>query len=303
MKRDELNDLAAFVAVADEMSFTRAASKLEMSPSALSHAMKSLEGRLGLRLLSRTTRSVSTTEAGERLLKTLRPAFEEISTELTALGELRAKPAGTVRIMACQHSATTLFSPVLPDFLVTYPEIRVEITIVDAPTDIVAGRYDAGIHLSDYVEKDMISVRIGPELRFAVVASPAYFADHPPPRSPRDLDQHRCISYRLGKDGGLCPWEFREEGRPIKVRVDGPLVFNDFDLILAATLAGQGVAHLFENQVTNHLASGRLIRVLDDWCPPFPGYSLYHPSRRQTPPALAALIAALRDQLASRRPA
>lgn len=294
MKRDELNDLAALVVVADEMSFTRAAAKLGMSPSALSHAMKALEDRLGLRLLARTTRRVSTTEAGDRLLKTLRPAFEDINAELTALHGLRDKPAGTLRITTPRHAATSVLCPVLPSFLDTYPEIRVEITIDEGLTDIVESRYDAGIRLGEKVAKDMIAVRIGPDIRTAVVGSPAYFANHPIPTTPQELASHRCINYRFATSGGLYPWEFEKEGRSFQVRVDGSLVFNDGDLILAAALAGQGIGYLYEDQIADPVAEGRLIRVLAEWCPTFPGYYLYHPNRRQTPPALAALIHALR---------
>lgn len=294
MGRDELNDLTAFVAVADAMSFTRAASRLGMSPSALSHAMKALEDRLGLRLLARTTRSVRATEAGERLLRTLRPALEEISAELTTLGGLRDKPAGTVRITASRHAATSVLWPVLPGFLDAHPDVSVEVAVEEGLTDIVASRFDAGIRFGDQVAKDMISVRVGRDVRAAVVGAPAYFAGHPAPGTPRDLAGHRCINYRLATAGGLFLWEFEEVGRPFRVRVDGPLVFNDGDLILEAALAGQGLAYLWEDQVTGPVAAGRLVRVLPDWCPPFPGYYLYYPSRRQTSPALAALVDALR---------
>ena len=294
MKRDELNDLAAFVAVADAMSFTRAASGLGMSPSALSHAMRALETRLGVRLLARTTRSVSTTEAGERLLRTLRPAFEDIGAGLAALGDARDRPAGTVRITTFRRAATTVLWPVLPGLLDAHPDIRVEVTIDDDLVDIVAGRYDAGIRFGEKVDRDMIAVRIGPDLRAAVVASPAYLAGRAAPRTPRDLAGHRCINYRFVAAGGLYAWEFEENGRPFQVRVDGPLVFNDGDLILAAALAGQGIAYSFEDQVADHVAAGRLVRLLAEWCPPGPGYYLYYPSRRQTPPALAVLVDALR---------
>lgn len=297
MKRDELNDLAAFVVVADEMSFTHAASKLGMSPSALSHAMRVLEDRLGLQLLARTTRRVSTTEAGERLLKTLRPAFEDISAELTALGELRDKPAGTVRITTFKHAATSVLLPILPDFLNAHPDIRLEITIDEGLTDIIESRYDAGIRFGEKVAKDMVAVRVSPDVRAAVVGSPTYFADHPLPNTPQDLAEHRCINYRFATSGGLYLWEFEEAGRSFQVRVEGSLVFNDSDLILAAALTGQGLAYLFEDQITAPVAEGRLIRVLAKWCPPSPGYYLYHPNRRQTPPALAALINALKLRL------
>ena len=296
MKRDELNDLAAFVVVADEMSFTRAAAKLEMSPSALSHAMKALEGRLGLRLLARTTRRVSTTEAGDRLLKTLRPAFEDISAELTALNDLRDKPAGTLRITTPRHAATSVLCPVLPSFLAAYPDIRVEVTIDEGLTDIIESHYDAGIRLGEKVAKDMIAVRIGSDLRTAVVGSPTYFANYPTPNTPKDLAHHRCINYRFATSGGLYPWEFEQEGRSFQVRVDGSIVFNDGDLILAATLAGQGVAYLYEDQIADLVVEGRLTRILPEWCPTFPGYYLYHPNRRQTSPALTALIQGLRSR-------
>ncbi len=297
MKRDELNDLAAFVIVADEMSFTRAASKLGMSPSALSHAMRSLEHRLGLQLLARTTRRVSTTEAGERLLKTLRPAFEDISAELTALGELRDKPAGTVRITTFKHAATSVLLPILPDFLNAHPDIRLEITIDEGLTDIIESRYDAGIRFGEKVAKDMVAVRVSPDVQVAVVGSPTYFANHPLPNTPQDLAEHCCINYRFATSGGLYLWEFEEAGRSFQVRVEGSLIFNDGDLILAAALAGQGLAYLFEDQITALVAEGRLIQVLAEWCPPSPGYYLYHPNRRQTPPALAALIHALKLRL------
>lgn len=297
MKRDDLNDLAAFVIVADEMSFTRAASKLGMSPSALSHAMRALEDRLGLQLLARTTRRVSTTEAGDRLLKTLRPAFEDISAELTALSELRDKPAGTVRITTFKHAATSVLLPILPDFLDAYPDIRLEITIDEGLTDIIESRYDAGIRFGEKVAKDMVAVRVSPDVRAAVVGSPTYFTDHPVPNTPQELAEHRCINYRFATSGGLYLWEFEEAGRSFQVRVEGSLIFNDSDLILAAALAGQGLAYLFEDQITASVAEGRLIRVLAKWCPPSPGYYLYHPNRRQTPPALAALVHALKLRL------
>lgn len=294
MRRDELNDLAAFVVVADEMSFTRAASRLGMSPSALSHAMKALEGRLGLQLLARTTRRVSTTEAGDRLLRTLRPAFEDISAELTALNGLRDQPAGTVRVTTPRHAATSVLWPILPGFLNAHPDIRVEITIDEGLTDIIESRYDAGIRFGEKVAKDMVAVRVSPNVRWAVVGSPAYFAHYPVPNTPQDLGGHRCINYRFATSGGLYLWEFEEEGRSFQVRVDGNLVFNDSDLILAAALAGQGLGYLFEDQITDPVAEGRLIRVLTEWCPTSPGYYLYHPNRRQTPPALAALVDTLR---------
>lgn len=293
MRRDELNDLAAFVMVADETSFTRAASKLGMSPSALSHAMKALEDRLGLRLLARTTRRVSTTEAGERLLKTLRPAFEDINAELIALSEMRDKPAGTVRINTLKHAATSVLCPVLPGFLDAHPDIRVEVTVDEGLTDIIESRYDAGIRFGEKVAKDMVAIKVGADIQTAVVGSPAYFADRPIPIAPQDLAGHDCINYRFVTSGSLYPWEFEEDGRPFQVKVDGSVVFNDGDLILAAALAGLGLGYLYEDQITDLVAEGRLIQVLAQWCPTSPGYYLYHPNRRQTPSALAALIAVL----------
>jgi DNA-binding transcriptional LysR family regulator len=294
MKRDELNDLAAFVVVANEMSFTRAASKLGISASALSHAMKALEERLGLQLLARTTRKVSTTEAGSRLLQTLRPAFEDISTALIALSDLRDKPAGTLRITMPRHAAISVVWPMMPDFLAAHPDIRIEMTIDEGLTDIIESRYDAGIRFGEKVAKDMVAVRISHDLRWAVVGSPAYFTDHPVPNTPQDLVEHRCINYRFATSEGLYLWEFEQDGRLFQLRVDGNLIFNDGGLILAAALAGQGLGYLLEDQITAHVAEGRLIRVLPEWCPAASGYYLYHPNRRQTPSALAALVDALR---------
>jgi DNA-binding transcriptional LysR family regulator len=294
MKRDELSDLAAFVAVADTQSFTRAAAQRSMSPSALSHAMRTLETRLGVRLLARTTRSVAPTEAGERLLRTIRPALQDISAELAALGNLRDKPAGNLRLTMPKHAAQAVLMPMLPGFLAAYPDIRAEITVDEGLTDIVASRYDAGLRFGENIAGDMIAVRVGPSIRSTVIATPSYFAAHPPPVTPHDLARHECINYRLKTAGSLYAWEFEKAGQSLQVRVDGKLIFSDSDLILAAALAGQGVAQLFEDQVGGHVASGRLMPVLIDWSWTAPGYYLYHTSRRQTPPALAALIAALR---------
>ncbi len=294
MRRDALSDLPAFLMVAEQRSFTRAAAKLGVSPSALSHSMKALEDRLGLRLLARTTRSVRATEVGERLLRTLRPAFEEIGNELTALSGLRDKPAGTVRLTTFKHAATAVVWPVLPAFLDAHPDIRVEISIDDGLTDIVASRYDAGIRWGEKVDRDMIAVRVGPEVGLVTVGAPGYFAGRTLPKTPQDLASHRCINYRLTTAGGLYLWEYEKDGRQMQVRVDGPLVLNDGDLILAATLAGQGIGYLYDDLVAGHVAEGRLIRVLSDWAPPPSAYYLYYPSRRQLPPALAALVEALR---------
>src|SRR6266581_3134500 len=294
MKRDDLYDLAAFAVVAEQGSFTRAAAELGMSQSALSHAMKALEARLGVRLLSRTTRSVSTTEAGETMLRSLRPALEDISSGVDAVGAMRGKASGTVRVTATKHAVSKVVMPVLPRFLASHPDIRVDMIVDDRLIDIVAERIDAGIRFGDIVEKDMIAVRIGPDIRMAVVGAPSYFADHKVPRTPRELSDHRCINYRHVRSGGLYAWDFEEKGRPFEVRVEGPLVFNNVDLIREAALAGQGLAYTYEDTVAADIEVGRLTRILEQWCPTFPGYYLYHPSRRQSPPALAALIAALR---------
>ncbi|MBZ9696397.1 LysR family transcriptional regulator [Mesorhizobium sp. CO1-1-9] len=294
MPRDNLNELTAFLAVAREKSFTRAAAKLGVSQSALSHALRTLEERLGVRLLTRTTRSVSPTEAGERLARTVGPRLDEIESELAALSALREKPAGTIRITAGEHSANTVLWPAIARLLPQYPDIRVEIVVDYGLTDIVAGRYDAGVRLGEQVARDMIAVRIGPDMRMAVVGSPAYFASRPKPRTPQDLTDHNCINLRLPTHGGLYAWEFEKAGRELKVRVDGQLIFNTAGLRMNAVLAGVGLAYLPEDQVTAHLADGRLLRLMADWCPPFPGYHLYYPSRRQATPAFTLLVDALR---------
>jgi DNA-binding transcriptional LysR family regulator len=294
MLRENINDLLAFLAVAQERSFTRAAAKLGVSQSALSHTVRGLEARLGVRLLTRTTRSVAPTEAGERLLRTVGPRFEEIDAELTALSEFREKPAGTIRITAGEHPAYAILWPALARLLPDYPDIKVEVVIDYGLTDIVAERYDAGVRLGEQVAKDMIAVRIGPDMRMAVVGAPSYFARRKRPQTPQDLTAHDCINIRLPTYGGLYAWEFEKGGRELKVRVEGQLVFNSLALRLDAALAGFGLAYLPEDQVQTHLADGRLIRVLADWCPPFPGYHLYYPSRRQPTPAFAVLVDALR---------
>ena len=294
MKRGDFDDLSAFVAVADAGSFTNAAARLGISASALSHAMKALEARLGVRLLSRTTRSVATTESGERLLETLRPAFAEIGNALATLNSLRDRPAGTVRLTTSKHAAQTVVWPMLPAFLAANPNIDVELTIDEGLTDIVTARYDAGIRFGERVAKDMIAVRVGPDIKSAVVASPAYLEHHRAPATPHDLAKHRCINYRFASSGRLYPWEFEKHGRSMQVKVEGQLVLNDSDLILGAVLAGQGLAYAFEDQVAEDVAAGLLVRVLEDWSWTAPGYYLYYPSRRQTPPALAALIEGLR---------
>jgi len=294
MSRQSVNDLLAFLAVARDRSFTRAAAKLGVSQSALSHTIRGLEERLGVRLLSRTTRSVAPTEAGERLLRTVGPRFDEIDAELVALSELREKPAGTIRITTGEHAAEAILWPALATLLPHYPDIKVELIIDYGLTDIVAERYDAGVRLGEQVAKDMVAVRIGPDMRMAVVGAPSYFARRSRPKKPQDLTVHDCINIRLPTYGGLYAWEFEKRGRELKVRVDGQLVFNDIALRLNAVLAGFGLAYLPEDQVQTHLADGRLIRVLDDWCPPFSGYHLYYPSRRQPTPAFALLVDTLR---------
>lgn len=294
MRRDDLSELAAFAVVAEEGSFTRAAARLGMSQSALSHAMKGLEARLKVRLLSRTTRSVSTTEAGDTLLRSLRPALEDIAAGLAKAGALGGAPSGTVRLTATKNAATAVVMPVLPAFLAAHPDVRVELIVDDTLTDIVANRFDAGIRFGNIVEKDMIAVRVGPDMRRAVVGAPSYFAENPPPKTPHELSAHACIAYRLVKAGGIYAWEFEEDGRPLEVRVDGPLVFNETDLMRQAAIAGLGIAYVYEDDALDDIRTGRLTRILEDWCPLLPGYFLYHPSRRQTPPALAALMAALR---------
>ncbi|MBR1147109.1 LysR family transcriptional regulator [Bradyrhizobium sp. AUGA SZCCT0431] len=288
------HDLMAFLAVARERSFTRAAAQLGVSQSALSHTIRGLEERLGLRLLTRTTRSVAPTEAGERLIRTVGPKFEQIDSELSALTELREKPAGTIRITAGEHAAQAVLWPALTTLLPNYPDIKVELMIDYGLTDIVAERYDAGVRLGEQVAKDMIAVRIGPDFCMAVVGAPAYFETKPVPKKPQDLTAHDCINIRLPTYGGIYAWEFEKRGRELKVRVDGPLVFNNIALRMNAVMAGHGLAYLPEDQVKPYLADGRLIRVLDDWCAPFSGYHLYYPSRRQPTPAFAVLVEALR---------
>ena len=294
MTRGDLNDLVAFLAVARERSFTKAAAKLGVSQSALSHTLRGLEARLGVRLLTRTTRSVAPTEAGERLLRTVGPRFDEIDAELAGLSEFREKPAGTVRITTGEHAAETILWPALAKLLPDYPDVRVEAIVDYGLTDIVAERYDAGVRLGEQVARDMIAVRIGADMRMAVVGAPPYFTRRERPRTPQDLTDHACINIRLPTYGGLYVWEFEKGGRELKVRVEGQLVFNNIALRMKAALAGLGLAYLPEDQVQAHLADGRLVRVLADWCPPFPGYHLYYPSRRQPTPAFALLVDALR---------
>lgn len=294
MKRDELGDLAAFLAVAEARSFTRAAAKLGTSQSALSHTIKRLEVRLGLRLLTRTTRSVAPTDAGERLIETLRPALDDIDERLAALSALREKPSGTIRINTSEHAAETVLWPKLARFLTDYPDIKVELTIEHGFTDIVAGRYDAGVRLGEQVARDMIAVPIGPDIRMAVVGSPGYFKGRKKPTVPQDLAAHVCINLRFTTSGGLYAWEFEKDRRELKVRVEGQLAFNHGGLCLKAALDGFGLAFVPEDRVLAYVREGRLVRVLMDWCAPFPGFHLYYTSRRQQSPAFALLVEALR---------
>jgi DNA-binding transcriptional LysR family regulator len=296
MLRENVDDLLAFLAIARERSFTRAAAQLGVSQSALSHAIRGLEERLGLQVLTRTTRSVSPTDAGERLIARLGPRVAEIEDELAALTALRDKPAGTIRITAGEHAAATILSPVLQRLLPAYPDINVEIAVDNGFTDIVAERYDAGIRLGEQVERDMVAVPVGPDQRMAVVAAPRYFLARSKPFRPQDLTQHNCINFRQPTRGGLYAWEFEREGRALKVRVEGQLVFNTLGPTLEASLAGVAIAYLPEDVVAPDLAAGRLLRVLEDWCPPFPGYHLYYPSRRQMSAAFALLAEALRHR-------
>lgn len=294
MPRSDINDLLAFIAIAREHSFTKAAAKLGVSQSALSHTLRGLEARLGMRLLNRTTRSVAPTQAGERLLQSVAPRFEEIEAELATLNTLRDKPAGTIRISSADYAANTILLPKLAKFLPKYPDIKVEIGIDDRLVDIVADRFDAGVRDGEQVAKDMIAVRIGPDLRMAVVGAPSYFAKHPAPKKPQDLTHHACINLRLPTRGGLYAWEFEKSRRKLNVHVEGQLIFNRPAQMLNATLAGLGLAYLLEDVVRPYLGAGRLKRVLEDWCPPFSGYHLYYPSRRQPSPAFALLVDALR---------
>lgn len=291
---ENLNDLQAFVTVARERSFTRAAAQLGLSRSALSHAMLALEARLGVRLLTRTTRSVSTTEAGAWLLDAVGSRLDEIALELGSLSALRDKPAGTVRITAHDHAIHTVLWPRLRPLLKDYPEVQVEFSVDYGFTDIAAQRFDAGVRSGDRVDKDMIAVRIAPDLRMAVAASPEYLAGKPLPATPHDLTGHRCINLRLPTHGGLYVWEFEKDGQAVNVRVGGQAVFNNTFLMLQAALDGMGFAYVPRDLVQPHAAQGRLVPVLEDWLPPVPGYHLYYANRRQIAPALALVIEALR---------
>jgi DNA-binding transcriptional LysR family regulator len=294
MPRGSLDDLRALVAVARERSFTKAAAKLGLSQSALSQTVRELEERLGVRLLTRTTRSVSPTAAGERLLQTAGPRIEEIEAELATISELRDKPAGTIRITAGDHPARSILWPKLGKLLSKYPDIKLEIFVDNGFVDIVDQRYDAGVRPGEQVAKDMIAVRVGPDVRYAVVGARSYFAKRPIPKAPRELIGHTCINQRFSTHGGLSAWEFERAKRELKVRVEGQLVFNDIFQVLDAALAGFGLAYVPEDLALPHIAKNRLQRVLADWCPAWPGYYLYYPSRRQSSAAFALLVEALR---------
>ncbi|MDV4154590.1 MULTISPECIES: LysR family transcriptional regulator [Rhizobium] len=294
MRHGDFSELAAFIAVAEAGSFTRASAKLGLSQSAVSYSVRMLEQRLGVRLISRTTRSLSLTDAGERMLRSLRPAFEHIESEIAAVTALRDKPAGTIRITTFRYAAMSVLWPVMTTFLAKYPDIEMEVILDEGLTDIVAGRFDAGIRIGEQVQKDMVAVRIGPDLRMAVVGSPSYFQNRTIPMTPRDLGDHRGITYRQTTGGGLYAWEFERDSEELVVRMNGPLIINDSLMLEAAALDGLGLAYTFESQVSQYIADGRLIRVLDDWCQPFPGYHLYYPSRRQHTAAFALLVEALR---------
>lgn len=296
MPKRNLNELLYFVTVAREGSFTRAAALLGVTQSAISQAISGLETRLRIRLLTRTTRSVSPTVAGERLLQAIGHRFDEIESELDALTALRDKPGGTVRVTCGDHVLRSILLPKLTPLLRSYPDIRMEFDVNYGFRDIVADRFDAGVRLGESIDKDMIAIPIGPKLRMAAVATPSYFAANPAPKKPRDLLSHRCINLRLPTYGGLYVWEFERRGRPLNVHVDGQLTFNTSPAIAQAALDGLGVAFLPEDELSPHLEEGRLIRVLEEWCPPFPGYHLYYPSRRQPSPAFALVLDALRHR-------
>lgn len=296
MQRGSLDALLALVAVGHEHSFTKAAAKLGVSQSALSHTIRQLEARLGVRLLSRTTRSVAPTEAGERLLQTVGPCLEEIEAGLAALRELRHRPAGTIRLTATEYVADAILLPKLAPLLRAYPELKVEITVDYGLTDIVAQRFDAGVRSGEQVASGMIAVRIGPDMRMAVVGAPSYFRTRPPPQRPQDLVEHNCISLRLPTHGGTYAWEFEKGARELRVRVDGQLTYNTAPQMLNAAMAGLGLAYLPEGMVQAEISKRRLTRVLEDWCPPFSGYHLYYPSRRQPSAAFALLVEALRHR-------
>lgn len=291
MRREEMSDLTVFLSVAEERSFTRAAARLGTSQSAISQIVRRLEARMGVKLL---TRNVALTDAGEQLFDTLRPAFEEIDARLSALSAFRDKPSGTVRITGSKHAAEQILWPVIGQLIKDYPDVKVELSIDAHLTDIIADRFDAGVRLGEQIAKDMIAVRIGPDLRMTVVGSPSYFQQHERPKVPQDLTRHPCINIRLPTKGGIYTWEFEKGGRDLNVRVEGPLIFNDISMVLTAAAEGLGLACVTEDQAAELVGAGKLVRVLEDWCAPFSGYHLYYPDRRQLPPAFSLLVNALR---------
>ncbi len=293
MVRDDLSVLSALLTVAEERSFTRAAKRLDVSPSAMSHAIRALEEKLGVRLLSRTTRSVAPTEAGEQLLARLSPALHEVEAALNQISGFRDKPAGRVRLLVPRLAVSSVLAPKLGSFARDYPEILLDVTTDDSRMDIVAGGFDAGIHFGEYIEKDMIALRVSPDHRPAIVGSPAYFESHPKPRAPRDLIRHQCINFRHGS-AGLYRWEFEKGKKSLSVAVNGPLIVDDVELVIRAAIDSVGLAFVGDDLAAPHLTSGKLVRVLESWCQPYPGFFLYYPSRRQQPPALSALINVLR---------
>ena len=296
MLKEKFNDLISFLVVARERSFTKAAAKLGVSQSALSHSIRGLEERLDIRLLTRTTRSVAPTEAGEKLANSLEPRFREIESELDALRDMRDTPAGNIRITAGEHAVDSVLWPFLKSFLANYPDINVEIVADNSLTDIVNGRFDAGVRLGEQVAKDMVAVRIGPDMRMVVVGSPQYLQQHNSPSTPQELQNHRCINMRLPTRGGLYAWEFEKDGQELRVRVDGQLTFNSLRQRIDAAVVGFGLAYVPEDSVQNELADGRLVQVLDAWCNTFPGYYLYYPSRKQHTTAFSLFVDALRYQ-------
>jgi len=301
MRREDLADLTLFQAVAEERSFTRAAARLGTSQSGLSQTIRRLEERLGLRLLSRTTRSVAPTEAGQKLLDTLRASLDEIATCLSDAQSAQGHPGGSLRLTVNRHALDTLVWPVIDQVTRSHPAINIEISIDPGFSDIVAEGFDAGVRLGEHIEKDMVALRIGPPLQIAVVGSPAYFADHPLPRTPRDLTSHACINMRIPSSGGLYVWEFEQDGKTVNVRVEGQLVLNDMATAIKAALGGHGLLCTTLDQVQADIDAGRLLRVLADWTPPFDGHYIYYPHRRQVSPALAVVIEALRNQLRLQR--
>jgi DNA-binding transcriptional LysR family regulator len=289
----DLSALSMFLTVAEERSFTKAAKRLGITPSAVSHAMRDLEEEIGVRLLSRTTRSVAPTFPGEHLFRRVQPALSEIREAVGQVSRSRNKPAGRVRLLAPRLAVKTVLTPAIGRFLRDYPDITLEVTTDDSRMDIVAGGFDAGIHFGEYIEKDMIAVRVSPDQRPAIVGSPSYFESHAKPRSPRDLIRHRCINFRHGS-AGVYRWEFEKGRKSLSVAVNGPLIVDDLELVISAAVDGIGLAYMSEEHGAEHLASGALVKVLEDWCQPYPGFFLYYPSRRNQPAALAALINTLR---------